>query len=287
MQKRFGLLTLSGLLALTGFAILFASNGFVSDVNTVKHLHASYVPSLKQDGGIQFYLGSASYLSSNKGGAAGRLYFGPYWTYHTMGAIPSDTGDLAYHGEPSGKLFAIWQTQTREKDVSARQFNYYYAASPEGVNNVMPPRKGNHLYYKVYAFLGHKLIYKEALSASDKQSSAMPAIELSGGLDKAYRVGDKPALYYWVESFDGNGATRDYPWKVPTQWQKIDAIEITEAQFDSLYCSIHMSGCTPFLTEKTSGLTPEQLEYVKTHPIDKKDFAKLITRLENHNNPWK
>jgi len=218
-----------------------------------------------EDRDINFYLGSATYISSGEGGAWGEIYLGSYWTSNTLGTSPSDTGDLAYKGKPEGKMFALWKTHTRVEDWSTTEQHFYYAALPKGQVVIAPPRKKMHWYYKVYAFMGHKFVYDEGVTQDEKEAATTQSFTLSGGRGMGYRVGEAPALYYLVESFAGEKKHKDqrYPWAIKNQWLKINAIEITEAQFRYMRCTIHLPDCTPFLTENTPGLTSEQLAYVK------------------------
>ncbi len=234
---------------------------------------------------INFYLGSGTYHNSWEGGAYGYLYFGPYKPYAHLTNYPTKKGDYAYYGPPEGKLVAFWLTYTETENIEDTELHYYYAATPKGETNILPERPKNHWEYEIYAFFGHLYLFEDGLDVENFQGDGIHYTE--PGRPDRFRIGEVDSFYYFVQS----RLPSDTPsWTQNQEWHEVKGIEITKEQFESLECSseINNDDCTPFLTENTPGLTPEQLAYVKAHPITKADFAALIQWLDNlPDNPWK
>lgn len=215
------------------------------------------------------------------------LYFGQN-VVRALGARGDFSGNVGGDsGEPQGAVIAIWFSgEVRETaqdgwPIFTHKRHYYAAALPSQIAS-FPAKIAGHRYYGVYVSAGKVVVSDKGLRTEDVPG----AIAYTTGKTKVprYAFGREDTLYYKILS-----RNEESPSVVDdsSAWNTLPGVELTEAQYVELsMCSPStMTGsngepCRVFLSESDPDLTPEQRDYVKHHPITRRDIRPLIKRMQ-------
>jgi hypothetical protein len=269
---------MSNFLKTIAFCFLLTSLSGCSDLFKA----ARYITSFFHEDVVFFYT-STNYpdqiLDKNiKDHSQRTLIFGPYKPTLTGGGGGFGGDYESYKGPMEGEeIVALWRMPTQHKILR------YYVRSKPNKGIIRAPRNGRYAY-KVGVSLGPMKIGTNALSKNQHPKSKATTWNIDNE-PIYYRWGDWDKLYYVTGIFDSSDLM-----EIPRTFHEIQAIAISEKQYDKLYKRCHSDWQTVkcFMDESFPDLTPEQLAYIQSrkHPDDDDRLTGKFPKPERRVNHW-
>lgn len=222
------------------------------------------------------------------------IWFGPYWMGSNGASKQFKSKSTRIHnGELKGKELVAWwkilpsstqQTSATNNEDRVKTKYYYARTKPgEGINLETKSIFNNTNYH---AYISFGKIYLPQQGFSSNQLSKTNLVRTSPSGINYHSFGSDSKIYYKVFA-DKVDVT-----STPTLWDAVEAIEISEKQFNQLNqrCQSKTYEVTCFIDPSFTDLTATQLSYVneRTHQNDQARLnGEIKTKVKPTPNPWK
>ena len=242
-------------------------------------------------GHFEFNAYSASHYEDSEYGNENQKYqdhtcnawFGPYrirqFTKKFRGGPTEfyDKGNL-----PNEQINAWWQVHYKDKPDK-----FFYARSLPG-QGIQAEKMHFWSDWKYYAYISFGPMYINTLALTENHNKEhLKLLEVSEWSGMHYYAWGKEDSFYYVVNKD-----RVNPQREPRNWIEVPGIAITKTQFELLdkRCGKPWLKTRCFMDESFSDLTPEQIEYIRSHKHEDDDYwlsdKATPPKVEKRVNPW-
>ena len=210
-------------------------------------------------------------------------WFGPYRIRQKTGRYTGGIREFYDKGNlPEEQINAWWQVHYKNKPD---KFFYARSLPSQGIQ-----AEKMHFWsdWKHYAYIsfGPMYINSKALTAAHKEEY-LKLLEVSEWSGVHYYAWGKEDSFYYVVNKD-----RVDPQNTPRNWIEVPGIAITKTQFELLdqRCGKPWLKTRCFMDESFPDLTPEQIEYIRSHKHEDDDYwlsdKATPPKVEKRVNPW-